>query len=75
MDNQNLIGVSDAAEIACVSRQTIQTWISSGWLTVVKRGRPEGYKGQPKALVDRAEVERLARERGTIDGPTGVQSM
>ena len=73
--SKELIGVSDAAKIAGVSRQTIQTWIKTGRLTVIQRGRPEGYTGQPKALVDPDQVLAIARERGTLNGGTQMQSV
>lgn len=75
MDNQKLIGVSEAANLACVSRQTIQTWIKTGKLAIVGRGRPEGYKGQPKVLLDPHAVMAVARKRGTIGGPETMRTV
>lgn len=68
MQTKKLIGVSEAARLASVSRQTIGSWIKSAWLTVERVGRPDGYKGQPMILLDQSEVIAVARERGTING-------
>lgn len=65
-DNPDLIPPGVAAEIAGVSRQTIDEWRKSGLITKMGYGRSMAYRERrPGTLYSAEEVAKVAGERGT----------
>lgn len=60
---QQLVGLSEAAALAKVNRNTIIHWDQKGWIEAVVKLSPRP-NGRPGKLYDAAQIRKVAIERG-----------
>lgn len=61
----DLISQEDAAQLIGAARRTIQYWEQQGWITTAQAvAAPTGKRGRPARLYNRADIIRVAIERG-----------
>lgn len=66
-ERDELLQLHEAAEAACVTRQTISLWVKAGVLPPdIAKGRKPGQAGPPGRLWYKSHVLRVAAERGTL---------
>lgn len=60
-----LISQKDAAALVGGVQRTIQYWEQQGWITTAQAvAAPTGKRGRPARLYNRADIIRVAIERG-----------